>query len=119
MGYYTNYTLYIDEGTVDLNAVRAELIRLIGDDPFLDEDDLEYLVTDDIKWYEHDEHCVEMSKAFPDVTFRLQGIGESNGDMWLAYYRNGQYQICRGEMVYPSMDPAGFADLEVKEISND
>ena len=49
---------------------------------------------DEVKWYEADEDMKELSKAFPDVTFRLHGEGEDHGDVWDYYWLNGHGEIC-------------------------
>ncbi len=43
-----------------------------------------------VKWYEHKEHCLEVSKKFPDQVIVVQGKGEEAGDIWMAYYKNGK-----------------------------
>ena len=43
-----------------------------------------------IKWYEHDEDCVFVSKLFPDLTLRVDGTGEEATDVWVSWYRNGR-----------------------------
>ena len=42
------------------------------------------------KWYDHKEHCLEVSKKFPDQVITVYGEGEESGDIWKAYYKNGK-----------------------------
>ena len=34
-----------------------------------------------------------LSEQFPNVIFKLHGIGEENGDIWDAYYKAGKTAI--------------------------
>lgn len=61
---------------------------------------------DCVKWYDHDDDMIKVSKMFPDVLFCLHGEGESNDDLWDTYYLNGKTQDCPATVVYPPFDPA-------------
>lgn len=111
MGYYTQFELYIHDGQADINAVYQRLRQIVGIEPsepcpFLVLTNGTYIESDTaIKWYDHDDDCAEMSKHFPGVVFRLEGVGEDNGDLWTAYYKNGLCQICRAVLTRPPYDP--------------
>lgn len=47
---------------------------------------------EEVKWYDCDEHCEQVSREFPDVTIRVQGIGEEQGDVWVSFWRDGKVQ---------------------------
>ena len=53
-----------------------------------------------MKWYDHDDDLIALSKKFPDVTFVLYGEGEERDDNWITYYKNGDYEYCNGRIVY-------------------
>jgi hypothetical protein len=119
MGYYTNFELSIHEGTADLMKVREALLVEMGleiDDShpdwyfYVDGDVLRS--GDSMKWYDHDIECAEVSKRFPGVVIALHGEGENPGDIWDAYYKDGQMQICRASMVCPPYDPAKLKSVE-------
>lgn len=57
------------------------------------------------KWYEWEEEMTEISEKFPRVLFTLTGEGEDAGDLWIAYFRNGESQICQARITYDPMDP--------------
>ena len=86
MGYATCYTLEAPEELI--LALKAECE---GADYALEDsgDTLE-----SCKWYEHEEDLRAFSKKHPKVLFKLSGEGESQGDDWVKYFRNGQMQTC-------------------------
>jgi hypothetical protein len=43
-----------------------------------------------VKWYEHDDDMLKLSKEFPEVTFILSGEGEESDDMWESKYKDGK-----------------------------
>lgn len=119
MSYYTDFRLKVYSGHADLAAVKARLEEIVSIDEEtgqtlfdqLDEEDDEIRSFGEIKWYEHDADCVVLSLDFPDVVFRLEGQGQERGDDWYTYYKNGKYQICRGETVYPEYSESKLEDL--------
>lgn len=114
MGYYTVYSLGADHydhktGT-RTDDVSGDLRDEINEE-LRKRDVIEYALTEDwscydaVKWYDHDDDMIEVSKMFPDVLFCLHGEGETSEDMWDAYYLNGKMQYCGAEIVYPPFDP--------------
>ena len=59
-----------------------------------------------VKWYESEDDIREISRMFPDVTFMLEGDGEDAEDFWRAYFKDGDYEYCRGKISYP--DPVSI-----------
>jgi len=59
----------------------------------------------DSSWDDYDKHLMEFSKKFLDIVFTLHGVGDSDDDRWVYFYKNGQ--VCGGaaEIVYPDYDP--------------
>lgn len=45
---------------------------------------------DVIKWYDHYDEMIVLSKKFPALYFELEGFGEDYGDMWREYFHNGE-----------------------------
>ena len=45
---------------------------------------------DVIKWYDHYDEMVALSKEFPSLYFELEGFGEYYEDMWREYFHNGE-----------------------------
>lgn len=75
----------------------VKLDEIVGD--YIEErEDMSYALTrtgetnDSCKWYEHEEHLAEMSKAIPGVVFHLTGVGEEAGDIWDAFALDGEVQ---------------------------
>lgn len=101
MGYYTNFKLEVlDEYGIDYAEYKTEqdvekaLESISGYDVSLGS------YTEGIKWYDHEEDLVDISKRFPKNVFRLQGYGEGDGygdvDIWVKFFRNGEYYMERG-----------------------
>lgn len=111
MGYMTAYNLEAKCGNFTeekLEAINAWLLQreVIGyalcEGAFTDTADMcSWDVFYMVKWYEVDEDMEELSKAFPDVTFRLHGEGENQGDVWDSYWLNGVEEFCNAEVWIP------------------
>lgn len=110
MGYFTAYNLCVyeyenamgDLVTDDrLNLVVEELKKL-GVINYALREDLGFY--ESVKWYDHDEDMLEVSKKFPDLLFCLCGEGEDQGDIWENYYNAGRMQACYAEIVIPPFD---------------
>lgn len=44
------------------------------------------------------------SKKHPKTLFKLNGVGEDEGDMWVEYYLNGKMQRGVAEISFPEFD---------------
>jgi hypothetical protein len=55
----------------------------------------------DLSWYEHEEDLLRISVLYPEFTFTLTGIGETNGDLWKKRFRAGRVEEVRAEIVWP------------------
>lgn len=101
MGYYTSHKL---RACMERNGTlsQVELVDLELEKTLRQEnkeqiwDDLSYAVDDNgdpcdsVKWYDHDDHMIAISKLYPDVIFLLEGHGEESGDIWLTAYHYGK-----------------------------
>lgn len=126
MSYYTDFKLSVFYGTADLHAVKQALLELVETDQEgrqlfdqIDDGDTEIRSFGEIKWYDHHLDCCELSRLFPGVIFKLEGVGMIRGDDWFAYYKDGLAQLCRGETVYPKFDPNGFKEPLDVETSDE
>lgn len=80
MGYETNYS--VDTRPADrYDEVKAAINKIseYGDHTF----------SERLSWYDHEEHCLEVSTQFPGVWVILSGVGEENFDKWRKVFRNG------------------------------
>lgn len=58
------------------------------------------------KWYDCFEHMVELSATFPASTFRVDGVGDEAGDVWVWWFHHGG---CTGAWDAPPLNaPSGF-----------
>jgi hypothetical protein len=84
-----------DKRKRDLNDSPEDIIsKVVGYDPFEDE----------CKWYDHDEHMRQVSKANPETIFILEGEGEESGDIWKKYYLNGKRQEAKAIITFEPFD---------------
>lgn len=51
---------------------------------------LEDFFEEPIKWYDHIEDMIKLSKVFPETLFILDGWGEELGDVWRELYMDGE-----------------------------
>ena len=56
------------------------------------------------KWYDNEKEMLELSKEFPDILFKLHGVGEESEDIWNEYFMSGKSQYCKAEFVIPPFD---------------
>lgn len=106
MGYYTRFDLEIKPEQTEaheLEIIKAIMAKICDCSPeAIADDEAEYCFDDSLKWYDHDEDMIEISKQFPDVLFILKGEGEDHDDMWRNYYHNGEYEETYAEIVFPT-----------------
>lgn len=128
MGYYTCFNLavfdtngYVDKDRVEnfglLHRMAADLNK-ISDDYFgISPDDTIYDIVeyDSMKWYDHEEHMIELSRKYSGYCFELYGTGEDSDDRWRARYQNGKWQVCRARITYEPWDNKYFNDMEDDE----
>ncbi len=91
MGYYTTFDISDNPQTVQ-QAI---------------EDKSQYAFYDgsvEGKWYKWQEHCLEVSKDFPNLVINVEGDGEEQGDQWKAYFKNGKVQVCKAIVTFEDFD---------------
>ena len=102
MGYYTDFTIKVAHGKVDMEELCDELIRVSEYDMQCDHINGEDMIHpgDQVKWYGCQEDMVQVSKSFPDAVLLVEGIGEEQGDYWRLYLKNGRDERIGGKIVY-------------------
>lgn len=92
MGYMTTYTItaFTDDGPLKAGTIHNHLDAQRVDvyDDFGNEDSIGFWA----KWYDCENDMIAVSKANPDVTYRIYGSGEEAGDEWVCFYKNGQME---------------------------
>lgn len=118
MGYYTRHVLDIENDECDYQEVIKYMVELNDKDSdkfypfeyeledFKNNKEVSFPLDDpgESKWYEHTNEMLDLSKAFPNVVFKIHGEGEDNGDIWDEYYKDGKMQRCEAEIVMPPFD---------------
>ena len=137
MGYYTEYTLVIDNSQVkdEVEKKKQSEIEEIQQSNISDElkmrlikdvektyrtsiatqsDVIDFLTydpfDDECKWYEHTEDMRKISEKYQNVIFSLYGNGEEDGDMWVKYFMNGKVQTEDAVITYADFDPKKLMD---------
>src|SRR5271167_3366834 len=100
MGYNTQFRLEIEPENPDLLTELAE-----GNDQMSGA-----ICGDSIKWYDHKDEMIALSKRFPDTLFTLYGDGEESRDLWVKYFKNGKMQSYEAEIIYPPVNENGWEE---------
>lgn len=99
MGYYTRYTLEIENG--DSNII-SEFTQSCGAAYYALNDDGSPF--EEVKWIEHEKDLKEFSLKYPDILFKLKGEGDAVEDIWIKYIKNGKCQPCWGKIIFEPFD---------------
>lgn len=62
------------------------------------------LFQDDQSWYKWDEDMKEYSLKYPELIFKLSGIGNMYTDIWKCYFKNGKMQECPAIITFDDFD---------------
>lgn len=105
MGYYTDFHLdYRGE------LPKKELLTSFEKITDYSLEDYPYLTG--VRWYDHLDDMVTLSKLYPKVLFTLNGNGEDTEDLFTYYFFNGEYSGGFAEIIYPSVDPSFEATVK-------
>jgi len=113
MGYYTKYELEV-KGINEVKVTDFINEHRKKDPNFMYPvwtEDGELYITQECKWYGHDEDMDILSKQFPEALFTLHGRGEEDWDLWKKYYKNGKSQRCEGKVTVT------FEPLDMSKLS--
>lgn len=101
MGYYTDYTLLLYKND-ELQSVDHDWEEELKEETgyYFDEGRV-----GDVKWYNHEEDMLRISRNHPDITFELIGVGEVHGDFWKKYIKNGKMVVVEGIIQYRELRP--------------
>lgn len=117
MGYYTFYSLearkVTDKEKFDsivkalqdkgLLPTETGLCSVFNVGEYYKDDSAAYFTAyDECKWYDCEKDMIDISKQFPDVVFQLSGDGEERDDMWREYFKNGKYEKCPAQIIFPT-----------------
>lgn len=95
MGYYTRYTLEVNDETYGMIDHKEKISKISGyNNPFDDE----------VKWYGHEGDMKKYSKLNKGILFKLIGEGEESNDLWIKYFKDGKMQVCKARITYDEYD---------------
>lgn len=109
MGYLTNYKIsFIHFGKTEM-PTEADIVNALNSiNPYdfgIGEDEsplLEDFFEEPIKWYDHIEDMIKLSKVFPETLFILDGWGEELGDVWRELYMDEER--VRADLMFSFLD---------------
>jgi hypothetical protein len=109
MGYYTKFELTYSKDLdkpefKDLNFGELDYEQFSQDFEEIADYRLKSIEVNDVKWYEHKEHMMSLSKLYSDILFRLEGHGEEPDDKWVMYFLNGKSQTCKAIITFEEYD---------------
>ena len=110
MGYYTRYTLEaknVNQEQIDSIVEWLKKKDLLGyafdhaplSDPY--NKTVTFWSYDECKWYDAETDIEELGRLMPDITFKLTGSGEDDGDYWHFYVKGEQSELVRAVMPPP------------------
>lgn len=110
MGYYTNFSLKVVEiiRGVEIEVDELQFPEFNEEIMYDGELSIQELIdgnVDFMKWYDHEEDMIKISKKFPNLVFILDGDGEESGDIWREFYMNGNTYSWRLFIERPNFDP--------------
>lgn len=122
MGYYTSFNLIVTkregslveeierETELEIAKKLCEISDWFYPDNFneaVEKSDYplaELISFDTIKWYDHYNEMVILSKYFPSLYFELEGFGEERDDIWREYFHNGEGMHSDAKITYDTPD---------------
>lgn len=115
MGYYTRFEITMNpeqDANRKTEIMRAIAAKIYEEDPSnISDNNANWCLCDELKWYDYEKDMLEISKQFPDIIFILYGEGEEGGDLWRKYFANGEYEEAYAEIVYPKPKNPKFKNL--------
>lgn len=110
MGYETRFKL---TALTNRNYSQRDYLKVLAEiDPreFSPEaDSFEKEFEESRKWYNYEDDMKKLSLAFSDTYFLLYGVGEEQGDVWKAYFYNGEVQVIKATLTFK--DEPIFAEI--------
>ena len=92
MGYYTTYSLTLEEGPREqFQKMLEEIDAMMGDN------EMSSFESINAKWYSYEKDIKQLSLKYPDIIFRVNGDGEDSDDLWQDFWHAGK---CFSEKVH-------------------
>lgn len=119
MGYYTYFRLFFaDRGTQptlqDYNAIKKMIDESVLNTEFEPVTSIPgngaLIQGENLKWYDHRETMLTISKTFPLYEFYLEGEGEERDDIWIKHFKNGKMFVRGSEIIYDDAPSENWAD---------
>lgn len=101
MGYYTKYSLETDKPI----KITLEELENLTDYTWDKLSSNEFEIEEEVKWYDHDNHMIELSKEpeYRNTLFTLYCKGEE-GEEYKVYYKNGKSKSIAPVITWPEFN---------------
>lgn len=106
MGYYTQFSLQIQQGTLEQAGQCFEHLRNVSAYNIRSEGMT--AETSEVKWYDCHQDCLQATMLVPEVLLRVEGVGEEYPDHWVRWYKDGEVV---GKWSLKVESPQTLADL--------
>lgn len=107
MGYYTTFYGEVSGPDFAMRAFMEDAESVVPgayEIPLADFCSGDILGGDSMKWYGYESDMLSLSNKYPALLFSLRGEGEESGDMWKAWFRNGESLRVNAVVTYPEPD---------------
>ncbi|ASR77580.1 hypothetical protein SEA_PARADIDDLES_99 [Streptomyces phage Paradiddles] len=108
MGYYTDFTLSAEGRGPIYDKMMKQKDKIVfsqGDYDFILGEWLDRGYSQNLKWYDWEKDMKQLSREWPNVLFILEGDGEETGDLWKAWFRNGEMHKLEAKIVFETIKP--------------
>tara|TARA_R110002020_G_scaffold49068_1_gene140010 strand:+ start:355 stop:663 length:309 start_codon:yes stop_codon:yes gene_type:complete len=97
MGYYTDYTVEVENGdpfdrVLDAIKEKSFYSSWVGN------------ALEGEKWYSQSDDVKAVSEVYPDKLIVVSGEGEESGDIWREYFLNGKSQYVKAKLTFEDFD---------------
>lgn len=115
MGYYTTHSLRVFGFNTETQSATMEVESYFPEyqdisDMIAARSGYEDPFEDSIKWYDCEKDMKYISKKFPNLLFEISGEGEESGDLWRAYFQNGDTEHVAAKIIFDSPSYSGISD---------
>lgn len=117
MGYLTDFKLHVrkTDGSID-HLPKIDDLGGYGDwaSSSLDWPQPGVAHLNEVKWYEHEDDMIALSKDHPELVWVLDGEGEDQGDVWRKFFYRGNLWTWR----LPSTEPPELNPYILNDLLN-
>jgi len=111
MGYYRDFLITTPKTVVQREDVE-DIVNLLKkksgysyfEVEIMYQNTLNYISIHDVKWYDCEEHMLEISRRYKNVLFRVDTDGEDCHDLNTHFFMNGKTYYEKAKIIMPEFD---------------